>query len=75
MRGAHLWWEEAVAPGAHPVHDIGSKVEEPGLNFNLGWHRLRHSYKVFLELTRIDVTVERDLMRHADIHTTLQVYG
>ncbi len=46
-----------------------------GLDFNLGWHTFRHSYKVLLERSGADITVQRDLMRHADTHTTSQVYG
>jgi integrase len=46
-----------------------------GLDFPLGWHTFRHSYKVLLERAGADITVQRDLMRHADTHTTSQVYG
>lgn len=46
-----------------------------GLDFNLGWHTFRHSYKVLLERSGADLTVQRDLMRHADTHTTSQIYG
>ncbi len=46
-----------------------------GLNFSLGWHTFRHSYKSLLDRVSADATVKRDLMRHADVHTTMQVYG
>jgi integrase len=46
-----------------------------GLDFNLGWHTLRHSYKSLLDRISSDATLKRDLMRHADVHTTMQVYG
>lgn len=46
-----------------------------GLDFSLGWHTFRHSYKTLLERTGADLTVQRDLMRHADTHTTSQIYG
>jgi site-specific recombinase XerD len=46
-----------------------------GLDFSLGWHTFRHSYKVLLERAGVDLTVQRDLMRHADTHTTSQIYG
>ena len=46
-----------------------------GLDFNLGWHTLRHSYKSLLDRVSADASLKRDLMRHADVHTTLQVYG
>jgi site-specific recombinase XerD len=43
--------------------------------FRSEWHTLRHSYKVLLERSGADITVQRDLMRHADTHTTTQIYG
>jgi integrase len=46
-----------------------------GLEFNLGWHTLRHSYKSLLDRVSGDASLKRDLMRHADVHTTMQVYG
>jgi hypothetical protein len=49
--------------------------EAIGLESNLGWHTPRHGYKVLLEMADIDVSTQRDLMRHSDVHTTLQVYG
>jgi site-specific recombinase XerD len=36
---------------------------------------MRHSYKVLLERAGADITVQRDLMRHADAKTTVNVYG
>lgn len=54
------------------LRDSGKAI---GLDFNLGWHTFRHSYKVLLERSGADITVQRDLMRHADTHTTSQVYG
>lgn len=54
------------------LRDAGKAI---GLDFNLGWHTFRHSYKVLLERSGADITVQRDLMRHADTHTTSQVYG
>lgn len=46
-----------------------------GLDFNLGWHTFRHSYKTWLDERGVDLAVQRDLMRHADIRTTVNVYG
>lgn len=41
-----------------------------GLDFNLGWHTLRHSYRSWLDERGVELTVQRDLMRHADIRMT-----
>lgn len=46
-----------------------------GLDFNLGFHTFRHSYKSLLDRVSPDSALKRDLMRHADVHTTMQVYG
>lgn len=46
-----------------------------GLAFALGWHTFRHSYKSWLDERGVALTVQRDLMRHADIRTTAQIYG
>jgi site-specific recombinase XerC len=57
------------------TRDLSPESKKIGLNFNLGWHTFRHSYKVLLKRAEVDLTVQRDLMRHADTHTTSQVYG
>lgn len=54
------------------LRPVGKKI---GLDFNFGWHTLRHSYKTWLDERGVELTVQRDLMRHADIRTTAQVYG
>jgi integrase len=68
--------------GRHPMDpkNIQTKILVPagqavGLDFNLGWHTLRHSYKSLLDRVTSDASLKRDLMRHADVHTTLQTYG
>ncbi len=68
--------------GRQPVHSqhLQEKRLIPagkaiGLDFPLGWHTFRHSCKVLLERAGTDVTVQRDYMRHSDVHTTMQVYG
>ena len=42
---------------------------------NIGWHTLRHTYRSWLDQTKAPMTVQKDLMRHADIKTTMNVYG
>lgn len=46
-----------------------------GLDFNLGWHTFRHTYRALLRQSGAPMDVQRDLMRHADIQTTMQTYG
>lgn len=46
-----------------------------GLDFPLGWHAFRHSYKSLLDRVTADLVTKRDLMRHSDTHTTENIYG
>jgi integrase len=46
-----------------------------GLDFNLGWHTFRHSFKNLLKAAGLDPEMMRDMMRHSDTHTTMNVYG
>src|SRR5436853_4790689 len=41
----------------------------------LGTHSLRHSYRSWLDSVGTPVGVQQKLMRHADIRTTMNVYG
>jgi integrase len=41
----------------------------------LGWHTFRHSYRTWMSDAGVDITKAKDLMRHADIGTTGNVYG
>ena len=40
-----------------------------------GWHSLRHSYRAWLDDTGAPLGVQQKLMRHANISTTMNVYG
>jgi len=40
----------------------------------IGWHTFRHSYSTLLRALRVDVKVQQELLRHADIRTTLNIY-
>ena len=42
---------------------------------NLGTHSLRHTYRTWLDSVGTPVGVQQKLMRHADIRTTMNVYG
>jgi integrase len=41
----------------------------------IGWHSLRHSYRAWLDETGAPLGVQQKLMRHANISTTMNVYG
>jgi integrase len=41
----------------------------------IGWHTLRHTYRAWLGDNGEALTVQKELMRHASIQTTLNTYG
>jgi integrase len=47
--------------------------ERAGIGW-VGWHTFRHSYSSLLRSLKVDVKVQQELMRHADIRTTMNVY-
>ncbi len=49
--------------------------EKAGLGFSLGWHTFPNTYRAWLDDTGAPMTVQQQLMRHASIQTTMNVYG
>jgi integrase len=41
---------------------------------NLGWHTFRHTYSTLLHALGTAPVVQKELLRHANIQTTLNVY-
>lgn len=62
------------APGTIQQKYIREAGEKLGLR-NVGWHTFRHSYRSFLDSTGAPVGVQQKLMRHAQVSTTMDVYG
>jgi integrase len=50
------------------------KGEEIGIA-GLGWHTFRHTYRSLLDETGAPIGVQQKLMRHANVATTMNVYG
>jgi integrase len=42
---------------------------------SLGWHSFRHSYRSWLDAVGTPVGVQQKMMRHADVATTMNLYG
>jgi integrase len=40
-----------------------------------GTHTLRHSYRSWLDAVGTTIAVQQKLMRHADVRTTMNIYG
>ncbi|MFI5090767.1 MAG: tyrosine-type recombinase/integrase [Terriglobales bacterium] len=45
-----------------------------GLGLGIGWHTFRHTYSTMLRQLGVDLKVQQELLRHADIRTTMNVY-
>jgi integrase len=50
------------------------KGDEIGI-LGLGWHTFRHTYRSLLDETGAPMGVQQKLMRHANVSTTMNVYG
>jgi len=46
-----------------------------GVNKRIGWHTFRHTYATLLKDNGEDVKVVQELLRHATINTTMNVYA
>jgi integrase len=49
-------------------------ARESGIG-KLGTHSMRHTYRSWLDAVGTTIAVQQKLMRHADIRTTLNIYG
>jgi integrase len=50
---------------------LASKVGVP----RLGWHTFRHTFRSWLDAVGTAVGVQQKIMRHADVATTMNIYG
>jgi integrase len=56
-----------------PLHD--ERWDAAVLVGSIGWHTFRHTYRSWLDDTGAPMGVQQKLMRHAQISTTMNVYG
>lgn len=75
-------WLFANPATGKPYHqeEIQKKHIKPaakaaGITATLGWKSFRHSFRSWLDQTGAPIGVQRELMRHASIQTTMNVYG
>jgi integrase len=50
---------------------LAAKIGVP----RLGWHTFRHTFRSWLDAVGTAVGVQQKMMRHADVATTMNVYG
>jgi integrase len=62
------WW-----PGRILQTQILPAAKKAGLG-SVGWHTFRHTYSTMLRSLKVDLKVQQELLRHADIRTTMNVY-
>jgi integrase len=82
FNGEYDWvWASPFQAGEKPYLSWGiqqRRIKPAGLRAQLGpigWHTFRHTYRSWLDETGAPLTVQQELMRHADIRTTMNVYG
>ncbi len=56
-------------------HQLRRSAKLIGLPDGIGWHTFRHTYRSWLDETGAPMKVQQELMRHASITTTMNVYG
>jgi site-specific recombinase XerD len=66
--GKPRWQETILADHIKPAA-VAAKIQG-----KVGWHTFRHTYSMVLRAHGTDVKVQQELLRHADISTTLNVY-
>jgi integrase len=75
-------WVFANPATGKPYHQEGLQKKHikraaklAGLGEEIGWHTFRHTYRSWLDETGAPMKVQQELMRHASIQTTMNVYG
>ena len=66
-QGKPRWQESILEDHLKPA------AERAGIG-KIGWHTFRHTYSTMLRSLGVDVKVQQELLRHADIRTTLNIY-
>jgi len=49
-------------------------AKRAGITKRVGWHTFRHTYSTLLQANANDVKVVQELMRHANVTTTMNIY-
>jgi integrase len=50
-------------------------MKSAGKYDGIGWHAFRHFYRSMLDATGAPIGVQQKLMRHAQVSTTMNIYG
>jgi integrase len=74
--GIGVWcWQDSLTPNGKrlPIHQ--ERWATAGKYNGVGWHTFRHTYRSWLDDSGAPMGVQQKLMRHAQISTTMNVYG
>ena len=71
--GASAADENKYWPGRIQENWLVPAAEKVGLG-RIGWHTFRHSHSSLLHALGVDLKVQQELLRHADIRTTMNIY-
>jgi integrase len=74
--GIGVWcWQDSLTPNGKrlPIHE--ERWTAAGKYDGVGWHTFRHTYRSWLDDSGAPMGVQQKLMRHAQISTTMNVYG
>jgi integrase len=63
-----MWPDSLRTKFLHPA------AKNAGITKRIGWHTFRHTYSTLLKDNGEDVKVVQELMRHANITTTMNIY-
>ena len=80
LSGKHWIFASPVQLGRLPYTDSGfwrelqRAAKAAGIG-SLGTHAFRHTYRSWLDAVGTPIAVQQKMMRHADIRTTLNIYG
>jgi len=61
-------WQETIRANHIKPAAVAAKIQG-----KVGWHTFRHAYSTLLRAHGTDVKVQQELLRHADVSTTLNV--
>ena len=73
--GPHSKGKLPYWPGSLYKAHLQPAAKEIGIVGHFGWHTFRHTYATLLKGNGEDVKVVQELMRHANISVTLNVYA
>lgn len=54
---------------------LRTAAKKTGIQDSIGWHTFRHTYRALLDAIGAPIGVQQRLMRHAQVSTTMNVYG